>query len=90
MKERRLYRVEGRVQGVWFRESTRREASPRGITGHAVNLPDGAVEVLAWGDGPALDALERWLHKGPPMARVRSVQRLDDPSGDAPDAFRTG
>lgn len=86
----RRYRVEGRVQGVWFRESTRREAAPRGITGHAINLSDGAVEVWACGDERALDLLERWLAKGPPLARVRAVQRLDDPDETVPDSFTTG
>lgn len=89
-REQRRYRVEGRVQGVWFRESTRREAAPRGITGHAVNLPDGAVDVFACGAPAALDALERWLHKGPPLARVSRVQRLETEEEAPPDAFRVG
>lgn len=89
---RRRYRIEGRVQGVWFRESTRREAAPRGITGHALNLPDGAVEVEAWGEPRALDILERWLAKGPPLARVHRVERLQDgePEDEAPASFTTG
>ena len=53
--EARLFTVHGRVQGVWFRESTRREAEPLGIAGHAINLPDGSVEVFAVGI-----ALRRW------------------------------
>ena len=90
MRERRRYRVEGRVQGVWFRESTRREAAPRGITGHAVNRPDGSVDVLACGKPEALDALERWLHKGSPLARVDRVRRLEDPGTEEPDSFSVG
>ncbi len=70
----RRWLISGRVQGVFFRESTRREAEPRGIAGHAVNLPDGRVEVLARGDAGALDELERWLHDGPPMAKVEHVE----------------
>lgn len=70
----RLFTVSGRVQGVWFRESTRREARRLGLTGHAINLPDGTVEVLAAGDMAALDELETWLHRGPPMARVTNVE----------------
>ena len=88
--ERRLYRIEGRVQGVWFRESTRREAQPRGITGHAINLADGAVEVLCCGSPESLNAMERWLAKGPPLARVDSVQRGEAPEGDLPRDFLTG
>ena len=71
--EARLFTVHGRVQGVWFRESTRREAEPLGIAGHAINLPDGTVEVFAVGAPEALRVLEAWLHSGPPMARVTKV-----------------
>ena len=71
--EARLFTVHGRVQGVWFRESTRREAEPLGIAGHAINLPDGTVEVFAVGTPEALRALEAWLQSGPPMARVTKV-----------------
>jgi acylphosphatase len=72
--ECRLFRIEGRVQGVWFRESTRRQAEPLGITGYAKNLADGSVEVLACGDAAALDRLAAWLHEGPPRARVTRVE----------------
>ena len=67
--------VGGRVQGVFFRASTRAEASRLGLDGHARNLADGRGEVVASGDGAALDAFERWLHRGPPAARVTSVVR---------------
>lgn len=68
-----MFTVHGRVQGVWFRDSTRREAERLNITGHAINLSDGNVEVLAWGTPQALHALEEWLNTGPPMAKVASV-----------------
>lgn len=68
--------VSGRVQGVFFRASTRNEAVRLGLNGHAKNLSDGSVEVLACGDVAALDELQRWLHKGPPAARVEDVERL--------------
>lgn len=67
--------VSGKVQGVFFRASTRDQALRLGLRGHAKNLPDGRVEVLAVGAGDAIDALERWLHQGPPMARVERVER---------------
>ena len=67
--------VSGRVQGVFFRASARTEAVRLGLNGHAKNLSDGSVEVLACGDAAALDELQRWLHKGPPAARVESVER---------------
>lgn len=70
MAEARRWRVSGRVQGVGFRAATQAEARALGLDGHAVNLPDGDVEVLAEGPGVALDALDRWLRRGPPLARV--------------------
>ena len=70
-----MFTVHGRVQGVWFRDSTRREAERLAISGHAINLPNGNVEVLAVGAAAQLDALEAWLHEGPPMARVTKVER---------------
>lgn len=75
-QEARLFTVHGRVQGVWFRDSTRREAQRLAITGHAINLPDGKVEVLACGSPEALDELETWLHSGPPMASVSRVESV--------------
>ena len=73
----RLFRIEGRVQGVWFRESTRREAEALGISGYAKNLPDGTVEVLACGPAENVDRLAAWLQHGPPMARVSRVSSWD-------------
>ena len=67
--------VSGRVQGVFFRASTRDEALRLKLSGHAKNLADGSVEVLACGSDAALDALERWLRRGPPAARVAQVRR---------------
>jgi acylphosphatase len=62
------------VQGVWFRDSTRREAERLGLSGHAINLPDGNVEVLACGTRDALSELEVWLRRGPPLALVEKVE----------------
>jgi acylphosphatase len=67
--------VSGHVQGVFFRASTQSRAGELGLVGHARNLADGRVEVIAQGSVDALDALGRWLHDGPPSARVSSVER---------------
>ena len=67
--------VSGHVQGVGFRAATRGEALRRGIRGHAKNLRDGRVEVIADGSAEALDLLEHWLQHGPAGARVLGVQR---------------
>lgn len=79
--------VSGKVQGVFFRASTRDQAQRLALRGHAVNLDDGRVEVLAAGDADALDALERWLWQGPPMARVERVLREAFP-GEVEPGFR--
>ncbi|NHW87484.1 acylphosphatase, partial [Escherichia coli] len=62
--------VAGRVQGVFYRASARTRAEALGITGHARNLPDGRVEVLACGQRAAVEALCTWLWQGPPSAHV--------------------
>ncbi len=73
MRSARRFKVRGRVQGVWFRDSTRRLAESLSLTGHAVNLDNGDVEVFACGEAAALDSLAEWLRHGPPLAEVTDV-----------------
>ena len=89
MHAARRFTIRGRVQGVFFRASTRRVAESLGISGHAINLPNGDVEVLACGDPAALDKLAEWLHEGPPSAIVSSVQ-AQDVEHEPLEGFRTG
>lgn len=80
--------IRGRVQGVFFRESTVREAVALGLCGSATNLPDGRVEVIAQGPDDDIRVLVDWLHRGPPMARVESVRCENiEPDLDAEDTF---
>ncbi len=65
--------IEGRVQGVWFRESTRRKAVSLGVFGWVKNRPDGSVEVLAEGPEGQVLELVSWCNHGPPVARVDRV-----------------
>ncbi len=65
--------VSGRVQGVYFRASTRNQALRLGLVGYVKNLPDGRVEVQASGEAAAVDALATWLWQGPPAAQVTDV-----------------
>jgi len=65
--------VAGRVQGVFFRASTREEARRLGLSGYARNLADGRVEVLACGPRAAVAELRDWLSVGPPLARVEAL-----------------
>ncbi|MGO1542248.1 MAG: acylphosphatase [Luteimonas sp.] len=82
--------VSGRVQGVFFRASTRERALALGLRGHAVNLPDGQVEVHAAGDAEALEKLAAWLRHGPPMAKVDRVERSEVDVDEVEAGFRTG
>ncbi len=77
--KRARFVVRGLVQGVNFRAAAVREASARGITGRVWNRDDGGVELIAEGDEAALTDLERWLHVGPRLAEVQSVERTDVP-----------
>jgi acylphosphatase len=66
-------KISGRVQGVWFRQSTREEAMRLGVNGWCRNCPDGTVEALFEGDKDAVTALLAWCRRGPPLARVTDV-----------------
>lgn len=74
MAKRCHVHITGKVQGVWFRESTRQEADRLGVKGWVQNLPDGRVEGVFEGPDEAVDALVTWCHTGPSNARVDQVQ----------------
>ncbi len=65
--------IAGKVQGVFFRASTREQALRLNINGYAKNLIDGNVEVLAHGDKDAIEQLKQWLQQGPRNAVVDNV-----------------
>ncbi|NID16802.1 acylphosphatase [Luteibacter yeojuensis] len=79
--------VRGRVQGVFFRASTREQALALKLTGHARNLEDGSVEVVVHGDTAAIDRMETWLHDGPREAEVNELYREDIGTHDIPADF---
>lgn len=66
-------RVSGKVQGVFFRASTRAEAQRLGLRGWVRNEPDGTVRIEAEGDEASLNRLVAWCHQGPKQARVADV-----------------
>ncbi len=81
--------VSGRVQGVWYRESTRQRAIELGVTGWVRNLPDGRVEAVFEGEETAVEAAVEFLWRGPPHARVLDVQvTRESPTGED-SLFRT-
>jgi acylphosphatase len=79
--------IEGRVQGVFFRDTTRREATGLGLRGWVKNRFDGSVEVVAEGPRDVVDKLVEWCRHGPPAARVNALQRLDEEFTGEFDAF---
>lgn len=79
--------VSGRVQGVYFRAFTQKEAKKHKISGFAKNLPDGRVEIVAAGPKDSVEKLIRWCHKGPITARVDRVELEELDIGDIPAGF---
>jgi acylphosphatase len=74
--------VGGRVQGVFFRDSTQREAEAAGVGGWVRNCPDGTVEAVFEGDDDAVERMVDWVREGPGRADVDSVDVTDeDPEG---------
>ena len=72
-------RVRGIVQGVFFRQTTAREADRIGVTGWVKNLPTGDVEAVVEGDKKKVDEMIAWCHHGPPSARVEDVTVISEP-----------
>ncbi|HEX6929726.1 MAG TPA: acylphosphatase [Gammaproteobacteria bacterium] len=87
MKICRRCHVSGRVQGVFFRAATRDRAQSLRVTGHAKNLDDGRVEVLACGEDKDVEELIDWLWQGSPAARVDNVD-VDEANEEVPRDFR--
>ena len=83
MSERLTRRLvaRGRVQGVWFRESMRREAEAHGVTGWVRNRADGSVEAVVQGEPAAVEAMLRWARRGPDAAQVDTLE-VEDAEGD--------
>jgi acylphosphatase len=78
-KVRRHVVVHGRVQGVFFRDTTRRQASSRGVSGWVSNRPDGAVEAVFEGDPDAVQSMVDLARSGPRGAEVERVEEWDEP-----------
>lgn len=70
--------MHGRVQGVWYRDSMRREAEKLGVSGWVRNCIGGTVEAMVQGDAAAVDSLLAWAHRGPEQAQV---SRVDEAPG---------
>jgi acylphosphatase len=75
---RRHVTIHGAVQGVFFRDTTRRMAESRGVAGWVRNTPDGAVEAVFEGDAGAVDSMVRFCEEGPRGAQVQHVEVLEE------------
>ena len=80
--------IEGRVQGVWFRDSTRNEATRLNLTGWVKNRFDGSVELVAEGSQEEVKKVIEWCHHGPPAARVTRVHEINEDFTGMFDSFK--
>ena len=85
---RRRVVAHGRVQGVFFRDATRREAQRRGVAGSATNTPDGTVECVFEGAPDAVEAMVEFVRRGPGHSTVDSVDVTEEPA-EGLGGFRT-
>jgi acylphosphatase len=71
--------VSGKVQGVWYRQSTKEKALELGITGEVSNQPDGTVRIVATGTKEQLSLFTDWCRQGPPKANVTNLDVKEIP-----------
>jgi acylphosphatase len=76
MKTRVHVLISGKVQGVWYRASTKKKADELGILGWVRNTPEGNVEAVFEGEKAVIDEMIAWCWIGPPMARVTDIRML--------------
>ncbi|MHB1185292.1 MAG: acylphosphatase [Desulfobulbia bacterium] len=82
-RKRVVARVEGMVQGVYFRDYAQKEARSLDLSGWVRNRPDGTVEVVLEGEAEKVERMLAWLHTGSPQAEVKEVQVTEEqPLGD--------
>ena len=86
---RRRVKAHGRVQGVFFRDSVRREADRRGVAGWARNCSDGTAEAVFEGDSDAVEAMVAFVRAGPGHAEVSELEVFDE-APDGVSGFSVG
>lgn len=75
--------ISGRVQGVWFRATTKQKAEQLGLTGWVRNTYDGSVEAVFEGDENSVQEMLDWCHHGPPLSKVENVEvKNESPTND--------
>ena len=85
--ERAHVRVSGQVQGVFFRDSTRKKAEELGLAGWVRNLPDGQVEAVFEGPSREVREMVRWCEEGPQHASVENVDTDFESAGGDLEGF---
>ena len=66
--------ISGRVQGVWFRATTKQKAEQLSLTGWVRNTHDGCVEAVFEGEKSLVKEMIEWCHRGPPLSKVENVE----------------
>jgi acylphosphatase len=79
--------ISGRVQGVWFRATTKQIAEQLGIKGWVRNTSDGCVEAILEGEEQQVKKMIEWCHRGPPLAVVNKVEVKNQNPTDSSDGF---
>ncbi|MCX6661509.1 MAG: acylphosphatase [Euryarchaeota archaeon] len=87
MNARVHVRISGKVQGVWYRASTKQKADELGIFGWVRNTDDGDVEAMFEGDQTVVDEMVAWCWIGPPLARVTDIKMLPSHSDETYTVF---
>ena len=86
-RKRVMARVEGLVQGVYFRDYAQKEARALELSGWVRNRPDSTVEVVLEGEAEKIEQMIAWLHIGSPQAEVKEVQVTEEQPLDDKTAF---
>jgi len=79
--------ISGRVQGVWFRATTKEKAEQLGLSGWVRNTPDGCVEAVFEGEETLVNEMIEWCHRGPPLSKVENVEVKKQDSTNGFDSF---
>jgi acylphosphatase len=79
--------ISGKVQGVWFRASTKQIAKQLGLAGWVRNTPNGCVEAVFEGDEKLIKKIIEWCHRGPPLSKVINVEVKNQESTNGFDGF---
>ena len=87
MKANVYVKIHGKVQGVWFRASTKQKAEQLGLTGWVRNTADGCVEAVFEGEEKLVQDMIQWCYQGPPLSDVKNVEVKNQNATNSFDSF---